>query len=230
MRISAAIRLEYMRCLFRQPISTLDVLPPGQAAAIITITASQLQMGISEKLSQFLQSISLVVSSLVISFIHSWNLTLVTSSGLLVIVAVYGATTPFLVRLLGQVQHADIQASVVANETFNSVRMVAACGAESKVEKRYTDWVLESLSRGKRMPPLVAIQQAPSELPVCFPKHEKSRVLMSASAVYFTIYSSVSLPTPCCRALNYISPKLTCRTLLAPSRSHSGMPSNFTWS
>lgn len=165
LRISAAMRLEYMKCLFRQPISTLDALPPGQTAAIITITASVLQAGISEKLAQLLQSISLVVSALVIAFIHSWNLTLVTSCGLVFIVGVYASTTPFLVKLLGQVQHADIQASVVANETFNSIRMVAACGAEAKMEKRYAGWVNESRRRGMKMPRLIALQQAPGKLP-----------------------------------------------------------------
>ncbi len=40
--------------------------------------ANTLQAGISEKLSGFLQSVALVVSAMVISFLYSWNLTLVT--------------------------------------------------------------------------------------------------------------------------------------------------------
>ena len=161
LRISAAIRLEYMRCLFAQPVSTLDVLPPGQTAAIITITASILQIGISEKLSAFLQSASTVISALVIAMCYSWSLTLITSSGLLLITIVYATTTPFLVKLLNEVQHADIQASTTANEMFSSIRMVAACGAEEKMAKRYAGWVDESRRRGLKMAPLVAVQQAP---------------------------------------------------------------------
>lgn len=163
LRISAAIRLEYMKCLFGQPVSTLDVLPPGQTAAIITITASVLQAGISEKLSAFLQSVSTVVSALIIALVYSWSLTLITSSGLVLIVIVYASTTPFLVKLLNEVQHADIQASTTANEIFGSIRMVAACGAEEKMAKRYAGWVDESRRRGLRMSPLIAIQQAPSK-------------------------------------------------------------------
>lgn len=163
LRISAAIRLEYMKCLFGQPVSTLDVLPPGQTAAIITITASVLQVGISEKLSAFLQSASTVISAFVIAMAYSWSLTLITSSGLLLITIVYAATTPFLVKLLNEVQHADIQASTTANEIFGSIRMVAACGAEEKMAKRYAGWVDESRRRGLRMSPLIAIQQAPSK-------------------------------------------------------------------
>lgn len=155
-----------MRCLFRQPISTLDALPPGQTAAIITITASVLQVGISEKLSQFLQSSSLVISAVVIAFAYNWMLTLVTSSGLVFIIAVYGITAPLMVKLLGEVQHADIQASTVANEIFGSIRMVAACGAEAKMARRYAGWVDESRRRGMRMSPVVALQQAPGKLKI----------------------------------------------------------------
>ncbi|KAJ9142373.1 p-loop containing nucleoside triphosphate hydrolase [Pleurostoma richardsiae] len=160
LRISAAMRLEYMRTLFKQPVSTLDAMPPGQTAAIITITANVLQSGISEKLGSLLQSISLVVSALVIAFSYSWSLTLVTSSGMVLIVAVYGVTTPFIMKIMNDVQHADIKAATIANEVFRSVRMVAAYGAEAKMAERYARWAGESRRRGLRMSPLVATQQA----------------------------------------------------------------------
>lgn len=166
MRISAEIRLQYMKCLFAQPISTLDVLPPGQTAAIITITASILQVGISEKLSAFLQAMSTVISAFIIALSYSWRLALITSSGLFFIAIVYAATTPFLVKLLNAVQHADIQASTTVNEIFGSIRMVTACGAEEKMAKRYAAWVDESRRRGLKMSPLIALQQAPVQFAV----------------------------------------------------------------
>ena len=162
-RISAAMRLAYMKALFKQPISVLDVLPPGQTAAIITITAGILQIGISERLSMFLQSTSLVITALIIAFLESWLLTVVTLSGLFFITVFYGATMPFLVKMLKEVEHADRMSSGIASEVFSSIRMVAACGAESKMAKRYASWVEESRRRGLKMSPLVAIQQAPGK-------------------------------------------------------------------
>jgi ABC-type bacteriocin/lantibiotic exporter with double-glycine peptidase domain len=94
---------------------------------------------------------------------YSWSLTLITSSGLLLIVITYAATTPFLVRRLNEVQHADIQASTTANEIFSSIRMVAACGADEKMAQRYATWVDESRRRGLKMSPIIAMQQAPGE-------------------------------------------------------------------
>jgi len=162
-RISAAMRLAYLKALFRQPISVLDTLPPGQTAAIITITTNILQIGISEKLSMLIQSISLVITALIIAFHYSWILTLITSSGLLFIIVFYSVTIPYLVTRLKEIEHADRISSSIASEIFSSIRMVVACEAEGKMAKRYAAWVEESRRRGLSMSPLVAIQQAPGK-------------------------------------------------------------------
>ena len=160
-RVSAAVRLAYLDALLKQPISVLDCLPPGQTAAIVTITANILQIGISEKLSVLLQSLSLAITALIISFSYSWLLTLVTSSGLLFIVGFYYFTIPRLVKMMKEVEHADRMSSSIASEVFSSIRMVAACEAEGKMAQRYSGWVEESRRRGLLMSPLVAIQQSP---------------------------------------------------------------------
>lgn len=152
-----------MKSLFSQPISTLDVLPPGQTAAIITITASALQTGISEKLSTFLQSCSTVVTAFIISMVYSWSLTLITSSGVVLIVITYLMTTPALVKRLTEVQQSNIQASTIASEAFSSIRMVTACGAVEKITERFAKWADESRRRGLKMAPVVAMQQGPSK-------------------------------------------------------------------
>ncbi|KAM0318437.1 hypothetical protein ACHAO8_001828 [Botrytis cinerea] len=160
-RISASMRIAYLNALFRQPISVLDTLPSGQTASIITITANILQLGISEKLSMFLQSVSLILSALIVAFYYNWLLTLVTSTGLIFIIAFYSYTIPRLVKMLKQVEEADQVSSSIASEVFSSIRMVVACEAEGKMAKRYAAWVKESRRRGLLMSPLVAIQQAP---------------------------------------------------------------------
>jgi ATP-binding cassette subfamily B (MDR/TAP) protein 1 len=163
LRISAAMRLAYMRALFAQPISVLDVLPPGQTASIITITANILQIGISERLSMLLQGFSTVITALIISFRYNVMLTLVTCSGLVFIAAFYGCSITLLAKMVKQVEHADRMSSAVASEVFGSIRMVAACGAESIMDKKFAGWVEESRRRGLRMSPVVAVQQSPSK-------------------------------------------------------------------
>lgn len=155
------MRIAYLDALFHQPISVLDTLPSGQTASIITITANILQIGISEKLSMFLQSISLIFSALMVAFYYNWLLTLVTSTGLVFIIAFYSFTIPRLVKMLKQVEEADQASCSIASEVFSSIRMVVACEAEGKMAKRYAAWVKESRRRGLLMSPLVAVQQAP---------------------------------------------------------------------
>ncbi|KAK8062991.1 ABC multidrug transporter, partial [Apiospora hydei] len=160
LRISSAMRLAYLKALLGQRVSLLDTRPPGQIAAIITTTANTLQSGISDKLAAILQSLSLIVSATVIAFLHSWKLTLVTGSGLLLITACYCITIPFITRNMKEVEDANIKASATANEALSSIRMIAACGAESKMVARYARWVAESQRRGMSLSKVIAIQQA----------------------------------------------------------------------
>jgi ABC-type bacteriocin/lantibiotic exporter with double-glycine peptidase domain len=164
LRISSALRLAYVKALLGLPVSLLDTQPPGQIAAIITTTTDTLQTGISEKLAIVIQTLSMLVSALIVAYAHSWKLSLVTSSGLLLITICYCVTVPFLVRNMQQVEDANIRASAVASEVFSSIRMVAACGAELKMVERYREWVEEANRRGLRLSGIIGIQQATSEL------------------------------------------------------------------
>ncbi|KAH8900186.1 ABC transporter [Thozetella sp. PMI_491] len=159
LRISAEVRLVYLQSLFSLPISTLDVLPPGQTASIITSVASTLQLGISDKLSQFFSGVAAILGSLVIALFSNWLLTFATSMGLVFIVAIYGLTTPRIGKILTRVMEMDMLAASVATEALTSIRMLAACGAESKMLDQHAKLVDEGRERGKDMATLVALQQ-----------------------------------------------------------------------
>ncbi|KAM0287414.1 hypothetical protein ACHAQH_000364 [Verticillium albo-atrum] len=160
LRISAAIRLTYLRALFTLPISMLDMLPPGQTAAIITTTASILQNGISEKMGQFFSSIATVVAGFCIALSYNWMLTLATSTGLVFIAIVYMVTTPPVVRIMGEVQAVEVQAASVSTEAFAAWRMLAACGAEGKMAARYAAFVDETRHKGFGLAWIVGAQQS----------------------------------------------------------------------
>lgn len=160
-RISAAIRLAYLRALFGQSISKLDKLPPGQSASMITANANILQLGISEKLSTCIQFTSLLIGAYVIAFKYSWQLTLVASSILVFVVIVFGIIIPISLKLQKSVDHANEKASAIASEVFGSIRMVVACGAERRVAETYSKWIDESRRRGLKLSPALGIQFAP---------------------------------------------------------------------
>ncbi|KAL8389022.1 hypothetical protein RB595_008854 [Gaeumannomyces hyphopodioides] len=160
LRISSSIRVVYLRSLFALPISTLDAIPAGQTAAIVTVTAGLLQVGISERLGGGLAGAASVASAVVVALVFNWLLTLVTLAGLVFIGIAYAVFTPLVGQQALAVHEADVKAASVAAEAFASYRMLAACGAEAKAIRKYAGFVDESWRRGLSMAWLVGLQQA----------------------------------------------------------------------
>ncbi|CAJ2500962.1 Uu.00g038150.m01.CDS01 [Anthostomella pinea] len=157
-RMSAAIRLDYLRCLFGQTIHVLDSMPPGAAAGTITTTANTLQLGISEKLGTFIEYTATIIAATVIGFTYNWALALVTSSVLLFILLVIGTILPFTLRGTSRQTKAETRSSSVASETFSSIRMVTACGAEAQMARRFAVWAEAAKRHGQKTSPLLASQ------------------------------------------------------------------------
>lgn len=165
-RVASSLRLAYMKALMGQRVSMLDTQPPGQLAAIITSTSNTMQAGISEKFALLIQSIALMIGAMANAFYHNWKLTLVTSSGLLLIIITYCITTPFVVKNQKQVEAMNIKASGVASEAFGAMRMIAACGAERKMVTKYEGWISQSRACGMRLSKIVAVQKGLGMVPI----------------------------------------------------------------
>lgn len=97
-RLSAKIRLLYLRALFNQSVSTLDLLPSGEAANLITGGANTLQIGITDKVGMFFQFMALIIGSVAVAFKYSWQLTLVTSSAVVVTLLIFGFISPMFLK------------------------------------------------------------------------------------------------------------------------------------
>ncbi|KAI0910774.1 multidrug resistance protein [Ustulina deusta] len=157
-RMSAAIRLDYLRCLFGQTIHVLDSMPPGSAAGTITTTANTLQLGISEKLGTLIEYTSTIIAATIIAYKYSWSQALVTSSVLLFIVLVLSVVLPFVLKGTSRLSRAESKSSSIASETFSSIRMVTACGAEERMAKRFAVWVAAAKRHGQRTSPFLGLQ------------------------------------------------------------------------
>ncbi|KAF4967770.1 hypothetical protein FSARC_4744 [Fusarium sarcochroum] len=157
-RLSSAIRLHYLQRLFGQSIHVLDSMPPGYATGTITSTANVMQLGISEKLGIFVEYNSTIVAAIIVAFVKNWSLTLVTSSIILYLFLVLGTLLPMILKANALITKAEGRAGAVASEALASVRMVAACGAESRISKRYAAFVEETRQHGKLLSPLIGGQ------------------------------------------------------------------------
>jgi ATP-binding cassette subfamily B (MDR/TAP) protein 1 len=161
LRMSAKLRLAYLKALFSLPVSVLDTLPSGQASNTITTTANVLQIGISDKLGIFVQFTTLSIAAVIVAFIYSWALTLVTASVIVFIAIVYGVIIPIIIKMTKEAEHADEKASSIAGEVLGSIRMIVACGAEGRIARKYSGWIEESRRRGLKISPFTGAQYAP---------------------------------------------------------------------
>ncbi|KAK1997115.1 P-loop containing nucleoside triphosphate hydrolase protein [Colletotrichum falcatum] len=157
-RLSSAVRLHYIQSLFGQSIHVLDSMPSGSAASTITSAANTLQIGISEKLGTFMEFNGTIWCAIVVAFVSSWELTLVTFSIVVFILVVVSVFLPFIVRLQDQQSKSEAKANGVASESFSSIRMLTACGAQKTMSARYARWVDEARAKGQRSAPLLALQ------------------------------------------------------------------------
>ena len=147
-----------MNALFHLPISTLDLIPPGQTAAIVTMTANSLQSGISEKIGQLCSNFSVVATGVILSLIFDWALTIVVGLGLVLVVFVYTFATGAVASRMADIQNNDIQSASVATDALTSMKMLAACGAESKMLERYSEVVDKTRRIGAQMACILGVQ------------------------------------------------------------------------
>jgi ATP-binding cassette subfamily B (MDR/TAP) protein 1 len=137
LRISAKLRLAYLTALFKQPVSVIDATSPGKIATRLTTNANTIQMGISQQFAQMIQAIALTLGLYVTSFIRGPLLTLVASSSLPFMVIIYSICVPFILKNQKQGQELKDQASALAFEIFESIRIVTAFGAENRLAAKH---------------------------------------------------------------------------------------------
>ncbi|KAM3509798.1 hypothetical protein MY11210_006165 [Beauveria gryllotalpidicola] len=157
-RISSAIRLHFLQALFAQSIHVFDSMPPGFATGTITTTSNTLQLGISEKLGTFIEFNATMVAAVVVAFIYSWRLTLVTMSALVFIILTIGVLLPLIVKGQGRATKLDAKSNAIASEALSSIRMIMACGAEMRIANKYAAVIEESRKNAQRTSPLISLQ------------------------------------------------------------------------
>lgn len=157
-RLSSAIRLHYLQSLFAQSIHAIDSMPTGAPATAITTTSNTLQVGISERLGTLLEFNGTIWSALIIAFIWSWDLTLVTSSLIVYMAVVLLVILPRVVKLQTEIVKADAEGTAIASEALQNIRLVMACGAQSRIFSRYEKWVTQALEKGRKMAPVLGLQ------------------------------------------------------------------------
>ncbi|KAJ4364631.1 ABC-type transporter tr06 [Neocucurbitaria cava] len=164
LRISAALRLAYLRALFAQPISVIDTISPGKVSTRITTSSNTVQLAISQHFAMLFQSLAFTIGLYVVAFIKGWLLTLVASASLPFILIVYGALIPPFIRIHKTTEKTLEDASAIAFEMFSSVRIVVAFGAEAKLARQHKQLLDKATLNERKAAPLMGLMMSPSML------------------------------------------------------------------
>ncbi|KAF7933277.1 hypothetical protein EAE99_003162 [Botrytis elliptica] len=155
MNRSRRLRASYLKSAIHQDTGLVS---QGKVADNFATSINSIEDALAEKLGVVMQAGSTVIVSLIIAFVHSWQLTLVLFSTIVLLFISNFGTAALDTRFEQKIQQIEESAANLAEEVFNGIRMVMACVAESKLVNDYTA-ILEA-ARIKRMQksPILAVQ------------------------------------------------------------------------
>ncbi|KAF2756647.1 ABC multidrug transporter [Pseudovirgaria hyperparasitica] len=162
LRISSALRLAYLQALFKQPLSTIDKLSIGKVSHRITASTSTIQLGISQQLAMLIQSLSFLISFVIVGFVYNPLLAIVACASLPVTIILQSITVPIILKRHKAAEEAKEEASALAQEVFASIRVVAAFGAEALLSKRHKELIDRVILIGIRRAPLDGLYMSPT--------------------------------------------------------------------
>jgi ATP-binding cassette subfamily B (MDR/TAP) protein 1 len=142
-------------------VRVIDTISPGKISSRITTSANTIQLGISQQFAMCIQALAFTIGLYVVAFIKSWLLTFVASASLPVILISYGLTLPFFIKQHKITEALQEQASSLAFEIFQSIRIVVAFGAERRLSDKYDEFINKAMKSEKKNAPLMGAMFAP---------------------------------------------------------------------
>jgi ATP-binding cassette subfamily B (MDR/TAP) protein 1 len=155
-----------MQALFRQPVSAIDEISAGAIASRLTTNSNTIESGISQQFSLGIQALSFTVGLYIVAFIKSALLTLVATVSVPVVLIAYGVAIPFMYKFWYKGEALKDQASSLAFEIFQSVRIVVAFGAEDRLGSRHADLLDRAQEIDRKIAPIMGAMMAPMFLGV----------------------------------------------------------------
>ncbi|KAF2648785.1 ABC transporter-like protein [Lophiostoma macrostomum CBS 122681] len=155
MRRSMAIRSAYLKALVSQDI---DSVSESRTATDLSTNISVIEDALSEKLGTVLQALSTVLTSLIIAFTRSWQLTLCMLFMVLFLIGSNFGTAAIDAKMEQVIHSIEMQASTLAEECLSGIRTITAYLATDEMGDRYATILEKSKAKGIRKSPVRAAQ------------------------------------------------------------------------
>ncbi|XP_011027347.1 PREDICTED: ABC transporter B family member 20 [Populus euphratica] len=148
-RQTAVIRSKYVQVLLNQDMSFFDTY--GNNGDIVSQVLSDvllIQSALSEKVGNYIHNMATFFSGLVIGFVNSWQIALITLATGPFIVAAGGISNIFLHRLAESIQDAYAEAASIAEQALSYTRTLYAFTNETLAKYSYATSLQATLRYG----------------------------------------------------------------------------------
>ncbi|KAI9146794.1 ABC multidrug transporter MDR5 [Paramyrothecium foliicola] len=157
LRVTKTLRSEFVKAVLRQEISFYDKFGPGAVAVKATTNADLVNAGISEKLARVIQSISMMVTALVIALVQSWQMTLIIIAVVSPLFVILGITMTIEANVDSRILKVYANAANLAEEIIGSIKTVHAFGASRPLLARFDKWLVQASHVGSKKGPTLGI-------------------------------------------------------------------------
>ncbi len=140
------IRKRYFQSLLQQEIGFYDSINPNELSTKISEECFNIQQGIGEKVPTFCYSIAMLLAGLIIGYIRGWQLALVLTAFMPVMVitgAIFVLSNQKLTKINNE---AYARAGAISEEVLNAIRTVVSLGGQQRETKRYEKILEENKS------------------------------------------------------------------------------------
>ncbi|KAH6622419.1 putative ABC transporter [Boeremia exigua] len=157
-RVTSALRLDFIRSLMRQDVSYIDSCSSGTISSTISNNPDMIENSSTEKVGSLVQNLSMFIAAFVVAFTQQWKLTLVTATTLPVLFTGYAITFGLDAKIEAEIMEIYNQAAGLVQEALGSVRVVTAFGASAKLSRKYDAPLAKAQALGFRKGPVIGGQ------------------------------------------------------------------------
>ncbi|KAL4899853.1 hypothetical protein BDW74DRAFT_188871 [Aspergillus multicolor] len=147
--VTQKIRVRYLQAILQQNIAFFDSLGAGEITTRISGDMHLIQDGISEKASLVLTGVASFVTAFVIAFVKYWKLALISTSTLGALLLIMGAGSTVSVIYSKRSIECYGRGGSIADNVLNSIRTVAAFGAQEALARKYDTHLREAEKYGR---------------------------------------------------------------------------------
>ncbi|KAF2108830.1 multidrug resistance protein 1 [Lophiotrema nucula] len=156
-RTTKALRIDFLEHTLRQNIGFFDGTEGGSVTTQVTTNGNDINTGISEKLTLFIQGVSTFVTAFIVAFAVQWKLALITVSIVPTIIVVVGVCIGIDVKHENAILKIQGKAGLLAEEVFSTMRTAHAFWLNPLLSKKYDAHLAEAMKVGMKKSPNYAV-------------------------------------------------------------------------